>query len=65
MVAGFGIESRTMSNFMCGTLDVPTATSVGSVGHRAREEGVKATQALEWGARFWRPRSWGGEVVGL
>ena len=42
-----GISRRTMRTFMCGTEFVPTARSVGSVGQRAREEGVNATQALE------------------
>ena len=48
-----------MSNFICGKLDVPTATSVGSVGQSASEDGVKATQALECGARFCLPRNSG------
>lgn len=47
-----GIRSRTRISFMCGTADVATATSVGSVGQTAIEEGEKAIQALEWGARF-------------
>ncbi len=37
---------------MCGTADVATARSVGSIGQMAIEEGENAIQALEWGARF-------------
>ena len=59
-----GIKSRTIRSFICGTVDVPTARSVGSVGQRAMEEGVNATQAFEWGARFCWPMSRGvGEGV--
>ena len=50
---------------MCGTADVATATSVGSVGQTAIEEGEKAIQALEWGARFWDPRSFNSVGSGL
>ena len=42
---------------MCGMADVATARRVGSVGQMAIDEGEKAIQALEWGARFWDPRS--------
>ena len=58
-----GTINRTRSNFICGTVDVPTASKVGSVGHRAMAEGVKATQVLECGARFCLPRSRGDGVV--
>ena len=37
---------------MWGTADVATARRVGSVGQTAIEDGEKAIQALEWGARF-------------
>jgi len=42
-----GTSRRTMRSFICGTVDVPTATSELFVGHSASAEGVKATQALE------------------
>lgn len=41
------------------------AISVGSEGCRARLEGVKETQALEWGARFCVPRRMLGGVCGV
>lgn len=44
-------------SFKCGIADVAMARSVGSVGHIATEEGEKAIQAFEWGARFWEPSS--------
>ena len=47
-----GKSNRTMRSFMCGTAEVATASSVGSVGCGESAEGVKATQAFEWGARF-------------
>ena len=50
-----GTRRRTMRSFMCGTEFVPTAIKEGSVGQRARDEGVKATHALECGARFCLP----------
>ena len=53
-----GRRRRTSRSFMWGTAEVATARRVGSVGHSATEEGEKAIQALEWGARFCRPRSW-------
>lgn len=46
---------------MCGNEDVPTARRLLSRGLSAREEGVKAIQVLEWGARFCWPRRRGGE----
>lgn len=46
-----------MMSFMCGTADVATARRVGSVGHTSTEEGEKAIQAFERGARFWEPSS--------
>ena len=51
-----GRRRRTIRSFMWGTADVATARRVRSVGQRAIEEGEKATQAFEWGARFWSPR---------
>ena len=55
-----GRRRRTMRSFMWGVEEVAMARRVGSVGERAIEEGEKAIQALEWGARFWRPRRWRG-----
>ena len=52
-----GRSRRAIRSFMWGTVDVATATMVGSVGESATEEGEKATQELEWGARFWDPSS--------
>ena len=46
-----------MMSFMCGTEEVATAIRVGSVGLMAIEEGEKAIQAFECGARFWVPSS--------
>ena len=47
-----GNSKRAMMTFMCGTVEVATATRVGSVGQTARAVGVNATQAPELGARF-------------
>ena len=44
-----------MMTFRYGRWEVAIARRVGSVGWRARADGVKATNALECGARFWRP----------
>ncbi len=54
---GGGSSSRTTINFMYGTADVATASNVGSVGHSARDDGEKATQAFECGAKFCPPMS--------
>lgn len=44
-----------MMSFICGTEDVATAIREGSVGLMATEEGEKAIQAFECGARFCEP----------
>lgn len=65
-----GTRSLAMMSFMCGTVLVATATVVGEIGDRERLEGVKAIQAVEWGARFCAPRGSreggeeGSELVG-
>lgn len=53
--AGVGKSRRTRISFICGRDEVATASSVGSVGQRAMEDGEKGIQAFEWGARFWVP----------
>ncbi|KAL8694969.1 MAG: hypothetical protein Q9218_000441 [Villophora microphyllina] len=52
-----GINSRTMISFMCGTVDVATASSCGLFGHIEIDEGVNVIHAVECGARFWVPSS--------
>ena len=42
-----GTNSLTMISFMCGTAEVATAKSVGSMGELAIDDGEKAIQALE------------------
>ena len=54
-----GISMRAISSFMDGTAEVAQASKLGSVGQIAKAEGVKATHALEWGARFCRPSNLG------
>lgn len=52
-----GKSRRTRMSFIWGRDDVATARRVGSVGHRAIQEGEKGVQAFECGARFWAPMS--------
>ena len=50
-----GSSSFSMNSFMCGVEDVATATTDGSDGQIWTSAGVKATHALECGARFCFP----------
>lgn len=58
-----GISMRAIKSFIDGTADVAQANRLESVGQIASAEGVKATHALECGARFWRPSSLGSASV--